>query len=103
MGVHIGAFETASIVVAAAAVAGYLNHLTFKLPQTIALTLTGAVASAVVALADAVLPGTHLIVTIRGFMDNIDFNTAVPNQMLSILLFVGALAIDIDRIRKGTC
>ena len=46
MGVHIGAFETASIVVAAAAVAGYLNHLTFKLPQTIALTLTGAVASA---------------------------------------------------------
>jgi CPA1 family monovalent cation:H+ antiporter len=98
---HVGAFETASIVVVAAASAGYLNHLTLKLPQSIALTLTGAVASLVVAATDAALPGAHLGRTIGGFMENIDFKTALLNVMLSFLLFAGALHIDLHQIRRG--
>ncbi|HWA63564.1 MAG TPA: sodium:proton antiporter [Caulobacteraceae bacterium] len=97
----IGPFEAASIVMVAAAVAGYLNHLTFRLPQTIALTLTGAVASLVVMAIDAVVPDAHLSATISGFMSAIDFKTALLNVMLSFLLFAGALHIDLHHLRRG--
>ncbi|MDB5429141.1 MAG: sodium:proton antiporter [Caulobacter sp.] len=98
---HIGPFETAAIVVVAAALAAYLNHITFRLPQTIALTLTGALASAVVLAVDAVLPGAHLRQAIVGFMDNIDFKTALLNVLLSFLLFAGALQIDLHHLNRG--
>jgi CPA1 family monovalent cation:H+ antiporter len=101
MSAHIDAFAIASIVVVAAATAGYLNHLTFKLPQTIALTLTGAVASIVVVIVDAVFPALALSRTIRGFLDAIDFKTALLNVMLSFLLFAGALHIDLHQMRRG--
>jgi CPA1 family monovalent cation:H+ antiporter len=99
--VHIGAFETASIVIAAAAAAGYLNQLTVKLPQTIALALAGAIASVVVLATDALVPGARLGATIQGFLSNIDFKTALLNVMLSFLLFAGALHIDLHHMNRG--
>jgi monovalent cation:H+ antiporter, CPA1 family len=101
MSAHLDAFAIASIVVVAAAAAGYLNHLTVKLPQTIALTLTGAAASIVVVGVDAAFPGLALSTTIRDFLDAIDFKTALLNVMLSFLLFAGALHIDLHQMRLG--
>ena len=98
---NLSPFETASIVIVAAALAGYLNQVTLKLPQTIALTLWGAATSILVALADAVLPGLHVSRTIGGFMGAIDFKTALLNVMLSFLLFAGALHIDLTQVNKG--
>jgi CPA1 family monovalent cation:H+ antiporter len=96
-----GPFETASIVVVAAAIAAYANHRTLKLPQTVALTLTGAIASAVVAIVDLVVPDARLGPAIIGILNNIDFKTALLNVMLSFLLFAGALHIDLSELRKG--
>ena len=101
MVLHIGPFETASIIVVVAAVAAYLNRVTLKLPQTIALTLTGAVASVVVAGLDFVLPGAPLSATVQAFLSNIDFKTALLNVMLSFLLFAGALHIDVLHLSRG--
>lgn len=101
MTTHLDAFGAASIVVVASATAGYLNHLTVKLPQTIALTLTGAVASIVVVATDVAFPGAHLSQTIRAFVGGIDFKTALLNVMLSFLLFAGALHIDLHQMRRG--
>ncbi len=101
MTIHLDAFGAASIVVVGAACAGYLNHLTVKLPQTIALTLTGAVASVVVVAMDAVFPDAHLSQTIRAFVNGIDFKTALLNVMLSFLLFAGAMHIDLREMRRG--
>jgi len=98
---HLDVFQSAAVIVVAAATAGYLNHLTVKLPQTIALTLTGAVAALVVELVDRIVPGAHLSQSIRGFMDGIDFKTALLNVMLSFLLFAGALHIDLGELRRG--
>ncbi|MGA0599407.1 cation:proton antiporter [Caulobacter sp. KR2-114] len=98
---HFDVFQTAAVVIVAAAAAGYLNHLTVKLPQTIALTLTGAVAALVVALIDQLIPEARLGLSIRGFMDGIDFKTALLNVMLSFLLFAGALHIDLGELRRG--
>jgi CPA1 family monovalent cation:H+ antiporter len=63
--------------------------------------LTGAAASVLVVLTDALLPSAHLSWTIRGFMDNIDFKTALLNVMLLFLLFAGALHIDLREMCKG--
>ncbi len=101
MALHIGAFETASIIVVAAAMAAWLNHLTLKLPQTIALTLAGAVASIAVAVAEVVAPDAHIGQMLGAFMDTIDFKTALLNVMLSFLLFAGALHIDLPEIHRA--
>ncbi len=97
----IGPFETASIIVAVAAVAAYLNHHTLRLPQTIALTLTGAVASAVAAVVDLAWPSAMLTRSIQAFLANIDFKATLLNVMLSFLLFAGALHIDLGEVRRG--
>jgi len=98
---QVGPFETASIIVAAAALAGYLNHLTVKLPQTIALTLTGVAASIMVIVIDAIFPQANLARVAGKFMESIDFRSALLNVMLSFLLFAGALHIDLQEMRRG--
>lgn len=98
---HIGPFETAAIIVAVAALAAWINRVTLKLPQTIALTLTGAVASLVVAGIDLALPSAGMTHSIAAFLGNIDFKTALLNVMLSFLLFAGALHIDLHHLSRG--
>lgn len=97
----ISPFESASVVVTAAAGAAYLNHLTFRLPQTIALTLSGAVVSVLVAVADRLWPVLGLGAAAQAFMASIDFRTALLNVMLSFLLFAGALHVDLSCLRVG--
>ncbi|MGA0603805.1 cation:proton antiporter [Caulobacter sp. KR2-114] len=97
----LGPFETASVVIVGAAIAGYLNHVTLRLPQTIALTLTGAMVSIAVGLADHLAPGLGLGKAIGGFLSNVDFKTALLNVMLSFLLFAGALHLDLHDLRRG--
>jgi CPA1 family monovalent cation:H+ antiporter len=96
-----GPFEIASIIVAAAALAGYVNDLTLKLPQTIALTLMGVAASIAVLVIDAIFPGANIDKAAADFMNNIDFRSALLNVMLSFLLFAGALQLDLREMRRG--
>jgi CPA1 family monovalent cation:H+ antiporter len=96
-----GPFEIASIVVAAAALAGYLNDRTLKLPQTIALTAMGVAVSVLVLLVDAIFPAANIDRAAAAFMDNIDFRAALLNVMLSFLLFAGALQLDLKEMRQG--
>jgi CPA1 family monovalent cation:H+ antiporter len=97
----ISAFESASVIVTAAAAAAYLNHLTLRLPQTIALTLSGALVSLVVAVVDRLWPSLGLGSMAQGFMSSIDFRTALLNVMLSFLLFAGALHVDLSCLRRA--
>src|SRR5215469_12607979 len=96
-----GPFEIASIIVAAAALAGYVNDLTLKLPQTIALTVMGVAVSVLVLAVDAIFPAANIDRAAADFMDNIDFRAALLNVMLSFLLFAGALHLDLREMRRG--
>ena len=96
-----GPFEIASIIVAAAALAGYVNDLTLKLPQTIALTVMGVVASIAVIVVDAIIPGANIDRAAADFMNSVDFRSALLNVMLSFLLFAGALQLDLKEMRRG--
>jgi len=97
----MGPFEAASIVIVAAAALGYVNHRFIRLPQTIALSLMGALASVVVAVVDFLLPGGQLGDGVRTFLDQIDFKVALLDGMLSFLLFAGALHVDIAQLKIG--
>lgn len=92
-------FDAAAIIVVLIAVLGYLNHRFLRLPQAIALTITGALASVLVVVVDRVLPQSDLSELVRGFLDRVDFQAALMDGMLSFLLFAGALHVDLRHVR----
>jgi len=101
VGLSLGPFQVASIVVVLAAILGYLNHRFVRLPQTIGLTLLGALASLVAVVADAIIPGSFLAHAVRGLLERIDFETTLLEGLLSFLLFAGALHVDLAHVRLG--
>ena len=99
--IGLSAFDAAAIVIVLVAILGYLNHRFLGMPQTIALTIMGALASLVVVLVDRVLPGSDLAGLTKNFLDRIDFHDTLMEGMLSFLLFAGALHVDLHQVRLG--
>ncbi|CAN5769874.1 sodium:proton antiporter [soil metagenome] len=97
--IALSAFDAAAIVIVLVAALGYLNHRFVRLPPSIALTVTGALASLVVVGVDRILPGSDLPGLVRGFLTRIDFQTTLMEGMLSFLLFAGALHVDLAQVR----
>ncbi len=89
-------FEAAAVLVVIAAILGYVNYIYFHMPQTIGLTVMGAVASMVMIGLDAALPSLGIGDAVRSFLDGIEFDAVLLNAMLSFLLFAGALHINLD-------
>ena len=96
--------DAAAVLVVLAAVFGYVNYRVIKLPHTIGLTIMGALASLAVVAADALIPGFAPGQAVRGFLQGIDFETALMEGMLSFLLFAGALHVNLEGLinRKWT-
>ena len=94
-------FDAASILIVMAAVLGYINHRTLKLPASVGLTFMGAIASLLVIAIDHILPGAHLAPMVVNFLDTIDFHTTLMNGMLSFLLFAGAMHINWQEVKRG--
>ena len=73
-GGRVNAFDVAAILVAAAAVFGYVNHRFLRLPSTSGTLLVALVSSLVVVLIDRVVPGFDLRSAMEGFLGEIDFD-----------------------------
>lgn len=97
----ISAFDAAAILVVLVALLGYTNHRFARLPQAIALTMAGAIASLIVIVTDQALPASDLGAVARGFLERVDFETTLLDGMLSFLLFAGALHVDLGQVRQG--
>jgi CPA1 family monovalent cation:H+ antiporter len=95
------AFDAASILIVLAAGLGYFNHRYLRLPSSVGLTVTGAVASLLVIGIDALMPGSNLSAEVRTFLADIDFHTTLMDGMLSFLLFAGALHVNWSDMRRG--
>ena len=100
-GIAITPFDAAAILIVLAAALGYINHRFLHLPQTIGLTVMGAIASLMVVGLDRLLPGSGLGHEIVAFIAGIDFHRTLMDGMLSFLLFAGALHIDWSEMRRG--
>ena len=94
-------FDAAAILIVLAATLGYLNRRFVKLPQSIGLTIMGAMASLVVVGLDRLIPGSTLARGIVAFIAGIDFHATLMDGMLSFLLFAGALHIDWSEMHRG--
>jgi CPA1 family monovalent cation:H+ antiporter len=93
--------DAAAILIVLAAILGYLNHRFLRLPQSIGLTLMGAVASLIVIGLDYLIPASRLAPIVARFIDGVDFHATLMDGMLSFLLFAGALHVDWSEMRRG--
>ncbi|WP_282609880.1 sodium:proton antiporter [Pelagibius sp. Alg239-R121] len=93
-------FEAAAALIVLAAVLGYLNYRFIKLPQTIGLTIIGAVASLALLGTDKLFPQIAVGAALHEFVKDLDFHSTLMNGMLSFLLFAGALHVDLTSLAK---
>ncbi len=77
------------------------NARFMKLPQTIGLTILGAVASGAIIVVSWLFPQLHLDFWAKRFVAGLDFKSTLLDGMLSFLLFAGAFGIDLRDMRKG--
>jgi CPA1 family monovalent cation:H+ antiporter len=89
-------FDIAAILIAIAAVSGYVNHRLLRLPQTSGTLLIALVSSLVVLAIEHLLPGLRLRTDIEEFLQHIDFDQTLMHGLLCFLLFAGALHVDLE-------
>ncbi|MEO6564571.1 MAG: sodium:proton antiporter [Casimicrobiaceae bacterium] len=94
--------DAAAILIVLAAMLGYLNHRFIGLPQSVGLTVMGAVASLIVVGIDHLLPASRVGEQAMRFISGINFQATLMDGMLSFLLFAGALHVDWSNMRRGT-
>lgn len=91
-------FEIAAACLVITALLAYVNHRFFGLPTTIGVMAGALVLSLGLIALDAVGLGTlHNYET--AFLQSIDFSDVLMQGMLSVLLFAGALHVDLSRLR----
>lgn len=99
--ISITPLDAAAILIVLAAVLGYINLRFLGLPQSVGLTIMGAVASLIVVGIDRLLPASNVGEQVLSFIGGIDFQATLMDGMLSFLLFAGALHVDWSNMRRG--
>ncbi|MES2392649.1 MAG: sodium:proton antiporter [Acidobacteriota bacterium] len=87
-----------SVLVAVAALFGWVSARVLRLPNTIGTMLLTAVTSMVLVFFDPILPGPHLAV--MRMMGQVDFARLFLHGMLGLLLFAGSFLLDLDGLRR---
>ena len=93
-------FQISSLLVLLAAFFGYLNEKYLRLPSTIGIILIALFSSFAVIAIDLLIPSLELAPRFRTFIYKIDFNKTLMEVMLGLLLFAGALHVDVESLVK---
>lgn len=91
------AFQIIATLISLTAVFSYLNFRFFKLPATIGVMLIALLMSLALIAAGWFAPGVHDAAV--KLIEQIDFDDALMQGMLSFLLFAGALHIDLSELK----
>lgn len=91
----MSAFDIAAVLIAVAAISGYVNHRLLRLPPTSGTLLVALVSSLIVIALERIVPSIHLQADIQRFLGQIDFNQTLMHGLLCFLLFAGALHVDL--------
>ncbi|MGE3275930.1 MAG: cation:proton antiporter [Vicinamibacterales bacterium] len=92
----MNAFDAAAVLIAVAAVAGYVNHRLLHLPATSGTLVVALVSSLAIVTVEAAFPTLGLRESLSAFLGEIDFNETLMHGMLCFLLFAGALNVDLE-------
>jgi CPA1 family monovalent cation:H+ antiporter len=91
-------FETTATLLTGAALAAYVNHRFLRLPSSIGLMLFALLLSLVgIGLGQL---GFVQTAPVSDFVNRIDFSALFLQGMLCVMLFAGALHIDLDELRS---
>jgi CPA1 family monovalent cation:H+ antiporter len=92
--------DIAASLLALTALLSYVNQRWLKLPTTIGVMATSLVLSLALVALDAVGIATGLHAREQGLIQSIDFSELLMQGMLSLLLFAGALHVDVRSLRE---
>jgi CPA1 family monovalent cation:H+ antiporter len=88
--------EIVGILVATAALFGWISSRVLRMPITIGTMLLTVITSAAIAAAGKIAPGVHAWA--EHLAHHIDFQTLILQGMLPLLLFAGAFLLDLDHL-----
>ncbi len=91
-------FESFSFIFLLAAVLSVINYKWLKLPSTIGTMLLAALLAMVIALSKPFFPEFYEFTC--GIVVDADFKTLLIDILLSILLFAGAIHVDLGALKK---
>ena len=83
-----------------AGVFGTINYLSLKLRQSIGILVFALLASVAAQPADLLAPNAGILEEVRLFVMEIDFSATLLEGMLGLLLFAGALHVNLDSLRN---
>ena len=98
-GVRVTDFEVAAILISLTAALAYLNARVFRLPSAIGLMATALLGSLLVLGLDAV-EITQVAPRVASLLEQVNLSYALLHGMLGILLFAGALHVDLGDLRE---
>lgn len=87
-----------SVIVVLTALSGYINARWLKLPGTIGIMIVSMASSLVVLLTASFQPG--LFKDLTRLISSVDFTTLLMKEMLSFMLFAGAIHINSQQLKK---
>lgn len=92
-------FQVAAILLALTAGLAYFNARVLRLPSAIGLMATGLLGSVIILALDA-LQLTAVAPRVTDLLDRVNLSYALLHGMLGILLFAGALHVDLGDLRE---
>jgi CPA1 family monovalent cation:H+ antiporter len=93
--VHI--YTAVSLIIVVTALSGYINARFLKLPGAIGIMLISVFASIVIIATASFQP--EIFKDLIGFIGSVDFTHILLEEMLSFLLFAGAIHINVHRLK----
>lgn len=94
----MSSFALLSLLVTLAAIFGYLSHRVLRLPTSIGTTILSLTAAASIIAAGHLTPAVRSVA--ETVVSGIDFNRVVLHGMLALLLFAGALELDLEVLSR---
>src|SRR5271154_6249728 len=92
-------FQMATLFVPLAAVAGWANARTLKLPHGVAMMLIGLAGALALVALQALTPSLDGATMVTAALTRLDFSQTVLGYMLGFLLFAGAMQVDLSELR----
>ncbi|HVV85352.1 MAG TPA: sodium:proton antiporter [Kofleriaceae bacterium] len=92
-------FQIAAVLLTLTAALAYVNARLLRLPSAIGLMATALVASLVILVLDGA-GITSLADHMRALLDQVDLSASLLHGALGLLLFAGALHVDLDELRR---
>lgn len=90
-------YTAISLIIVVTAMSGYINARFLKLPGTIGIMMISVFASIVIIATASFQPGIFKDLT--AFISSVDFTHILLEEMLSFLLFAGAIHINVTQLK----